>query len=83
MANINVTAEQMDKLLGIVSSKLGVPKESLKKDLEQGKFDNALKNMKPADVATFNQMVNNPKMLEKFMTTPQAQSLYNKLMNGK
>ena len=83
MANINMNMEQMDKLLGVVSSKLGVPKESLKKDLEQGKFDNALKNMKPADVATFNQMVNNPKMLEKFLTTPQAQALYNKLTGGK
>ncbi|MCH5348296.1 MAG: hypothetical protein J1E40_03160 [Oscillospiraceae bacterium] len=83
MANINVTAEQMDKLMGIVSSKLGIPKENLKKDLEQGKFDSALKNMKPADVATFNQMVNNPKMLEKFMSTPQAQALYSKLTGGK
>ena len=82
MANINMNMEQMDKLLGIVSAKLGVPKESLKKDLEQGKFDNAFKNMKPADVATFNQMVNNPKLLEKFMSTPQAQSLYNKLTKG-
>ena len=83
MANINMNMEQMDKLLSVVSSKLGVPKESLKKDLEQGKFDNAFKNMKPADVATFNQMVNNPKLLEKFMSTPQAVALYNKLMSGK
>ena len=82
MANINMNMEQMDKLLGVVSSKLGVSKESLRKDLEQGKFDNAFKNMKPADVATFNQMVNNPKMLEKFLTTPQAQALYNKLTKG-
>ena len=82
MANINMNMEQMDKLLGVVSSKLGVSKDSLRKDLEQGKFDNALKNMKPADVATFNQMVNNPKMLEKFLTTPQAQALYNKLTKG-
>ena len=83
MANINMNMEQMDKLLGVVSAKLGVPKESLKKDLEQGKFDNAIKNMKPADVATFNQMVSNPKLLEKFLTTPQAQALYTKLTGGK
>ncbi len=47
MANINATPQQMDKLLKIVSAKLGVSAESLKNDLEQGKFDNALKNMKP------------------------------------
>ena len=83
MANINMNMEQMDKLMSVVSAKLGVPKESLRKDLEQGKFDNAIKNMKPADVAAFNQMVSNPKMLEKFLSTPQAQALYNKLTGGK
>lgn len=79
----NVNPKQMEQLLGVVSAKLGVPADSLKQDLEQGKFDAALKNMKPEQAATFNQMVNNPKMLEKFMSTPQAQALYNKLTGGK
>ena len=83
MANLNVNPKQMDQLLKVVSSKLGVSPESLKKDLESGKFDSALKNMKPSEAATFNQMISNPKMLEKFMSTPQAQALYNKLTNGK
>ena len=64
MANINATPQQMDKLLKIVSAKLGVSAESLKNDLENGKFDNALKNMKPNEAATFNQMVSNPKCLK-------------------
>lgn len=79
MANINATPKQMEQLIKVVSGKLGISPESLKSDLEQGKFDNALKNMKPNEAATFNQMVNNPKVLEKFMSTPQAQALYNKL----
>ena len=79
MANLNVNPKHMDQLLKVVSSKLGVSPESLRKDLENGKFDSALKNMKPAEAATFNQMINNPKLLEKFMSTPQAQALYNKL----
>ncbi len=83
MADLNVNPKQLEQLLGIVSAKLGVSSESLKKDLEQGKFDSALKNMKPADAATFNKMVSNPKMLEQFMSTPQAQALYNKLTGGK
>ncbi len=83
MADLNMNPKQMEQLLGIVSAKLGVPAESLKRDLEQGKFDSALKNMKPSEAATFNQMVSNPKMLEKFMSTPQAQALYNKLTGGK
>lgn len=83
MANLNASPEQLNKLLGIVSSKLGVPAESLKRDLEQGKFDAALNNMKPNEAATFNKMVSNPQMLEKFMSTPQAQALYAKLTGGK
>lgn len=83
MAELNMNPKQMEQLLGIVSSKLGVSADSLKKDLEQGKFDAALKNMKPNEAAAFNQMVKNPQMLEKFMSTPQAQALYSKLTGGK
>ena len=79
MANIKADPQKLDQLIGAVSSKLGVPKENLRRDLETGKFDAALKNMKPAEAAAFNQVLNNPKMLEKFMTTPQVQALYKKL----
>lgn len=79
MANISATPQQLNKLLNVVSAKLGVSPESLRQDLEQGKFDAALNNMKPSEAAAFNQIVNNPAMLEKFMSTPQAQALYNKL----
>lgn len=83
MANLNATPQQLDKLLKTVSAKLGVPPDVLRQDLEQGKFDAALKNMKPSEAAAFNQIVNNPAMLEKFMSAPQAQALYNKLTGGK
>lgn len=83
MANINADPQKLEQLIGAVSSKLGVSKESLRSDLETGKFDAALKNMKPTEAAAFNQVLNNPKMLEKFMTTPQVQALYKKLTGGK
>lgn len=83
MANINATPQQMEKLLGVVSAKLGVPAETLRKDLEQGKFDAALSGMKPTEAAAFNKIVGNPQMLDKFMSTPQAQALYAKLTGGK
>lgn len=83
MANLNAAPQQLDKLLKAVSAKLGVSEESLKRDLEQGKFDAALNNMKPAEAAAFNQIVNNPQMLDKFMSAPQAQALYRKLTGGK
>ncbi|MCD7730640.1 MAG: hypothetical protein LUI05_03985 [Oscillospiraceae bacterium] len=69
----------MNELINIVGKKLGVSPEQLKAELESGKFDSALKNMKPADEAKFNTILNNPKMLEQFMSTPQAKALYQKL----
>ena len=51
MANLNATPQQLDKLLNVVSAKLGVSPDSLRRDLEQGKFDAALNNMKPSEAA--------------------------------
>lgn len=79
MANINADQKQMEQLIKVVSAKLGISPESLKKDLESGKFDSALKSMKPSEAAAFNRMISNPKLLEQFMNTPQAQALYSKL----
>jgi hypothetical protein len=70
---------EMDGLLETVSKKLGMPKEQLKKELESGKFDNALNSMKPAEAKMFNNIVKNPATLDKFMTTPQVKALYEKL----
>ena len=75
--------QAMEALLKTVSGKLGVPPEQLRNELMQGKFDNALKNMKPDEAKKFNAILSNPKMLEKFMSAPQAQALYNKLTGGK
>ena len=49
----------------------------------QGKFDNAMKNMKPEEARKFNQVLSNPQLLEKMMSAPQAQALYKKLTGGK
>lgn len=76
-------AKNLNGLLQVVSQKLGMPPEQLKSELEQGKFDNALKNMNSADAARFNQAIQNPQMVEKFMSTPQAKALYEKLTGGK
>ncbi len=75
--------KNMNELLDVVSRKLGVPKDKLRAELEAGKFDSALKNMKPADEAMFNRIVSNPTALEQFMSSPQAKALYNKLTGGK
>lgn len=75
--------ENMDALVNAVSRKLGISPDQLQSELKAGKFDSALRNMKPAEEQKFRQILNNPKLLDKFMSTPQAQALYNKLTGGK
>lgn len=76
-------AAKLEGLLQTVSRKLGIPPEQLRNDLEQGKFDTALAGMQPAEAAKFRQAVQNPQMVEKLMSTPQAKALYEKLTGGK
>ena len=75
--------QDMEGLLQAVSKKLGVPTDRLRKELQAGKFDSALQSMNPADAAKFQQAVRNPQMVEKLMSTPQAQALYRKLTGSK
>ncbi|MCR4889741.1 MAG: hypothetical protein K5979_11280 [Ruminococcus sp.] len=80
--NLNVDADKLGGLLNAVSKKIGVPADKLKSELEAGKFDSALSAMSSSDAARFRQAVNNPKMVEKMMSTPQAKALYKKLSGG-
>lgn len=75
----NIDPKQINGLLEAVSKKIGIPAEKLKKELEAGKFDSAISAMNKNDAVKFQQAVNNPKLIEKMMSTPQAQALYKKL----
>lgn len=79
----NYAIQNLSSVLQVVSQKLGIPPEQLRQELEAGKFDNAIRNMTPAEAGKFQQAIKNPKMLDKIMSTPQAKALYQKLTGGK
>lgn len=79
----NIDPNKIAGLLNVVSKKIGVPSERLRAELEEGKFDSALSAMKKNDAARFQQAVNNPKIVEKMMSSPQAKALYENLSGGK
>ena len=79
MNSNNIDPKKINGLLEAVSKKIGVPPEKLKKELEAGKFDSAISSMNKNDAAKFQQALNNPKLIEKMMSTPQAKALYKKL----
>lgn len=81
--NNNIDPQKVSGLLNAVSKKIGVPADKLRAELEEGKFDSALSAMNKNDAAKFRQAVNNPKLVEKMMSTPQAKALYEKLSGGK
>ena len=79
----NIDSNKVSGLLNVISKKIGVPSDKLQAELEEGKFDSALSAMNRNDAARFQQAVNNPKIVEKMMSTPQAKALYEKLSGGK
>ena len=70
---------QMEGLLQTVSAKLGVPAAQLRDDLKAGRFDAAIARLRPDEAAKLRQAIRDPKTVEKLMSTPQAQALYQKL----
>ena len=81
--NNNFDTKKLTGLLNAVSRKIGVPPEQLRSELEAGKFDSALAAMNKNEAARFQQAVNNPEIVEKMMSTPQAKALHEKLSGGK
>lgn len=79
MNSNNIDPKKVNGLLTAISKKIGVSPEKLKSELEAGKFDSALSAMSKNDAQKFQQVINNPKLVEKMMSTPQAKSLYKKL----
>lgn len=75
----SIDPKKAEGLLNVVSRKIGVPPEKLKSELEAGKFDSALSAMNGSDAAKFRQAMNDPKLVERMMSTPQAKALYKKL----
>lgn len=72
-------SKKFSELLNAVSTKLGVPPETLRQDIQNGKFDRALAAMKPQDAAAFQQVLNHPQLLDQIMNSKQAKALYEKL----
>lgn len=75
----NFNDKNVDAMINVVSKKLNVPPDVLKKQLQEGKFDNALKGMNKSDYNKFSQLMNNPQMAQKVLSAPQLQALYKKL----
>ena len=77
--NEKLNNKNLDAMINVVSGKLNVPPDVLKKQLQEGKFDKALNNMNKSDYQKFNQLMNNPQLAQKLLSATQLQELYKKL----
>lgn len=77
--NGRLNGKNLDAMVNVVSGKLNVPPDVLKKQLQEGRFDDAINGMSPADAQKFNRLMNDPQLAQKVLSTPQLQALYKKL----
>lgn len=79
----NMSPDKLNMLLNMAGKRLGVNPNALKSSLQNGDLGSAVNGMSPDAAQKFNNIVSNPKELEKLMNSPQAQELIKKLMEGK
>ncbi len=80
MSNSNqINQQTLQALLGIASKKLNTTPERLQKQLSDGTFEKALKNMQGNDAEKLRKALSDPKTAEKILSSPQAKEIYNRL----
>ena len=72
-------SKQLDEMLRAVSAKVGISAEKLRRELEEGRFDNAISGLQPQDRAKLQQVLSNPAKLDQIINSSQAKALYEKL----
>ncbi|MCL2086023.1 MAG: hypothetical protein FWH05_00315 [Oscillospiraceae bacterium] len=65
----------MDKMLDMLSGRLGVSGDTLKNTIQSGNVNNLLSQMKPSDAAKFKSMMNNKNGIEKIVKSQMAKDL--------
>jgi hypothetical protein len=82
MAN-TANDQQLQALLQMVAQRLGTQPEKLKNAAEAGDVSGMFANMNPNDAAKLQQVLSDKDAGSKILSTPQAQQLLKKMMEGK
>ena len=70
----------LNDLINQAGKAAGVDPTSLKQTIDTGKLDSLLSKLSPKDAEKFRQIVQNPKMAEQMLNTPQAKLLIKQFM---
>ena len=77
--NTGIDPRKLSALLSIASKKLGTDPDTLRSQLESGRFDKALSNLPASQQSKLKKALSDPKSAEKLLSTPQAQDVYKNL----
>lgn len=73
----NLSQNQLDAMLKMAGSRLGVSPEALKQQLQSGKLPQGVSN------TMVSQYLSDPKKLESLLSSPQARQFLQNMMNNK
>lgn len=68
-----------EKMIELVSKKLGIPKEKLKATLEKGNIEDMLSDMKKEDAEKLKSVMNSSSSREKLLNSPEAEQILKKM----
>lgn len=69
----------MEKMVKLVSGKLGISEDKLKEWLEKDDVESMMNNMRQEDAGKLKKLMNNPSVREKLMKSPEAENLMKKI----
>ena len=80
---MNMNQKNLDALLSMASKKAGVSPDEFKKNLQNGDLSQITKGMSKDDNAKLQQALADKKILNKIMSSPEAQDIMRKLSGEK
>lgn len=71
---------QMEALIRLASNAVGQDPAKVREAVEGGKLDALMTKLKPADAARLQQILQNPKLAEQLLASPQARELLRRFL---
>lgn len=80
---LNFTPKQVDGLLKMAGSRLGVDPQQLKQKLQSGDVSQMTQGMSPQQQKQVAEILKDPQAMAKFVENPQIQQMIAQLMKGR
>jgi hypothetical protein len=80
--NQGFSDQKVNMLLNIVSKKMGVSPEVLRKKLEDGSFDNIVKGLSESDVKKLSSLANDPNKVNSILSKPENAQKLNEILGN-